>query len=208
MTATLENDTDFDWRTRSVCLTEDFDMTFVDVDDLIDQGVEREDAIDIIKQHEVAAKSVCERCPVVKQCLSQAMEDDEQFGVWGGKNPAERHQERHIWLQIRGIPSLPTDLGLVTDPDALSSNAAANAKLTRRNERARIARDLLLLQPADWTNTTRSNGTHTREQYLTVMDMILANPSQPAEVIANRIGRRGEYINSMLREVCKAFEIN
>ncbi|AGM12321.1 WhiB family transcription factor [Mycobacterium phage Skinny] len=208
MTATLENDTDFDWRTRSVCEAEDFDMTFVDVDDLIEQGVERDMAKDIIKQHDDAAKAVCDRCPVVAQCLNQAMEDNEEYGVWGGKNPAERNRERHIWLQIRGIPSLPADLGEVKDPDALSSNAAANAKLTRRNERARIARDLLLMQPADWTNTTRSSGTHTREQYLAVMDMILANPASTAEVIANRIGRRGEYINSMLREVCKALEVN
>ncbi|QSM01122.1 WhiB family transcription factor [Mycobacterium phage Nanosmite] len=209
MTATLESSSNgFDWRSRSVCTAESFDMSFADVEDLVEDGMAVTEAEEFCAATVEKAKAVCSRCPVVAECRDYAMENDELYGVWGGMAPAERNQERKVWLQIKGMPSVPTDLGVVTDPDALSSNAAANAKLTRRNERARIVRDLLLMQPTDWQTSSRRNGTHTREEYLGVMDMILANPSQTAEVIANRIGRRGEYVNSMLREACKALDIS
>lgn len=36
------------------------------------------------------AKSYCRRCPVVEPCLRQALEQGEEFGVWGGIVAAER----------------------------------------------------------------------------------------------------------------------
>lgn len=36
------------------------------------------------------AKRICANCPVRTECLDQAISNDERFGVWGGKDYAER----------------------------------------------------------------------------------------------------------------------
>ncbi|WP_237074058.1 WhiB family transcriptional regulator [Mycobacteroides abscessus] len=36
------------------------------------------------------AKRICASCPVRIECLDQAISNDERFGVWGGKDYAER----------------------------------------------------------------------------------------------------------------------
>lgn len=37
-----------------------------------------------------AARNVCSRCPVWMDCLDFALDNDIEFGVWGGMTPAER----------------------------------------------------------------------------------------------------------------------
>lgn len=37
-------------------------------------------------------KSVCRMCPVIAECLSYAIETNEQFGVWGGFSTKERNK--------------------------------------------------------------------------------------------------------------------
>lgn len=42
-----------------------------------------------------AAKAVCDRdggCPVKKECLEWALDNNEHFGVWGGKSEHERRK--------------------------------------------------------------------------------------------------------------------
>ena len=36
------------------------------------------------------AKAICKRCPVTDQCLKYALDNDERFGIWGGKSERER----------------------------------------------------------------------------------------------------------------------
>lgn len=36
------------------------------------------------------AKAVCERCPVIGECLAWAVAAGEGFGVWGGMSEGER----------------------------------------------------------------------------------------------------------------------
>lgn len=38
------------------------------------------------------AKRVCARCPVWERCRGYALENEEEFGVWGGLSEAERKQ--------------------------------------------------------------------------------------------------------------------
>ena len=39
-----------------------------------------------------SAKAVCARCPVKDPCLIFALNNDEQFGVWGGMSQQERRR--------------------------------------------------------------------------------------------------------------------
>lgn len=38
------------------------------------------------------AKRICRECPVQKQCLQWALDNDERFGVWGGLSERERRR--------------------------------------------------------------------------------------------------------------------
>lgn len=45
-----------------------------------------------------SAKAICETCPVVHECLAEALERHERHGVWGGLTEMERaavRVERH-----------------------------------------------------------------------------------------------------------------
>lgn len=47
-------------------------------------------AIDQVRK----TKSFCRRCPVILDCLQYAIDNDEQFGIWGGLTPKERSNMR------------------------------------------------------------------------------------------------------------------
>jgi WhiB family redox-sensing transcriptional regulator len=36
------------------------------------------------------AKEVCQRCPVIVECLAEALDNRTEFGVWGGMTERER----------------------------------------------------------------------------------------------------------------------
>ncbi len=36
------------------------------------------------------AKVVCQRCPVIAECLAEALDNRTEFGVWGGMTERER----------------------------------------------------------------------------------------------------------------------
>lgn len=41
-----------------------------------------------------AAKNVCRTCPVILECLTYAIEENEIHGIWGGLTPKERYSLR------------------------------------------------------------------------------------------------------------------
>ena len=45
------------------------------------------------EKREAKAKAVCSGCPVKLECLEEANEIAEPFGVWGGLNEVERKRE-------------------------------------------------------------------------------------------------------------------
>jgi WhiB family transcriptional regulator, redox-sensing transcriptional regulator len=61
-----------DWTARSACRT-------VDPDDLFVTGAAQN-----------RAKTVCRACPVRTECLSDALDNRVEFGVWGGMTERER----------------------------------------------------------------------------------------------------------------------
>lgn len=60
----------------------------------------------------VAAKRICDACPVSAECLAWAIEGDEPWGVWGGLDRHERRRyvrTREIFrCSIHGIPYATT----------------------------------------------------------------------------------------------------
>lgn len=61
-----------DWASQAACKREDPDSLFV-------QGA---------AQHQ--AKIVCRACPVRTECLADALDNRDEFGVWGGMTERER----------------------------------------------------------------------------------------------------------------------
>ncbi len=48
-----------------------------------------------------AARAVCRDCPVRMQCLEYALNNKEQFGIWGGTSERERRRLRKERAQRR-----------------------------------------------------------------------------------------------------------
>lgn len=67
------------WRRRAACRTEDVNVFFIDQGDM-----------DTLKQ----AKALCARCPVRRQCLDFAIENNERHGIWGGLSRKDRNRIR------------------------------------------------------------------------------------------------------------------
>lgn len=54
---------------------------------------------------EAEAVAVCARCPVIGECLDEALERDERWGIWGGVTERERRLLREA--QVRLTVSAP-----------------------------------------------------------------------------------------------------
>lgn len=72
------------WVARGACLTADPDSLFV-------RGAAQQ-----------SAKTVCQRCPVIAECLAEALDNRTEFGVWGGMTERERR------ALLRRRPNVPS----------------------------------------------------------------------------------------------------
>lgn len=59
-----------------------YEMAFGSTED-VEEPYDDEDA-------EKFAEAFCSDCPVKQLCLNYALENNEDYGVWGGKTPQER----------------------------------------------------------------------------------------------------------------------
>lgn len=64
-----------DWRYKAACLRARPDAMFPAENDKA--GIK-------------FARALCQRCPVRRQCLTWALDNGEQHGIWGGATPEER----------------------------------------------------------------------------------------------------------------------
>ena len=46
-------------------------------------------------EREAAAKALCARCPVRRECAEHALRMAEPYGVWGGVTETEREEQLH-----------------------------------------------------------------------------------------------------------------
>ncbi len=76
------------WAGMGACVTRDPDALFV-------RGAAQQQA-----------KAVCQRCPVIAECLADALDNRTEFGVWGGMTERERRallrRKPHVtsWWQL------------------------------------------------------------------------------------------------------------
>jgi WhiB family redox-sensing transcriptional regulator len=48
------------------------------------------DALFVRGRAQQAAKQVCTRCPVIGECLADSLDNQTEFGVWGGMTERQR----------------------------------------------------------------------------------------------------------------------
>ncbi len=72
------------WRDQALCKGFDPDVFFPDEGDTA--------AI-------AYAKSICQGCPVIEECLTYAVEMNQTEGIWGGTTKQERRRLRRRWLK-------------------------------------------------------------------------------------------------------------
>lgn len=73
-----------DWAGQGRCVSDDPDALFV-------RGAAQQ-----------GAKLVCQRCPVIAECLADALDNRMEFGVWGGMTERERR------AMLRRHPNVPS----------------------------------------------------------------------------------------------------
>lgn len=74
-----------DWYAYAACATTGLDReAFFALDDRTETANELE------RELAAAAMRLCEGCPVRSDCLEEAIEGEERFGIWGGLLAAER----------------------------------------------------------------------------------------------------------------------
>ena len=78
-----------DWSDRAACLGEEPELFFP----IGNTGP----ALMQIEE----AKAVCNRCPVIDECLSFALEFGQDTGVWGGLTEDERRALKHRTVRAR-----------------------------------------------------------------------------------------------------------
>src|SRR5262245_10919429 len=103
-----------DWRQKARCQDYDSELFFP-----ISHGLERQ-------IQESAAKDICDRCPVVADCLTWALDQGEAFGVWGGKSEEERRflgQKRRTTRKAPVAKAKCRNGHELNDPDAVVLNA-------------------------------------------------------------------------------------
>lgn len=77
----IEPTTDnYDWQMRGLCRGED-SAKFYHPDG--ERGRAR-------ALREAMAKEICKHCPVLQECRNHALENREEYGIWGGMGEKER----------------------------------------------------------------------------------------------------------------------
>lgn len=89
-----------EWTPHAACRTSAPDALFV-------QGAAQQQA-----------KQICQRCPVIAECLADALDHRTEFGVWGGMTERERR------AMLRRHPNIKSFRALF-EADRLAAGATA-----------------------------------------------------------------------------------
>jgi WhiB family redox-sensing transcriptional regulator len=75
----VSGDTGGHWRLRAACRDMPAELFFPSNGPLAEAQV-------------LAAKAICDGCPVTAQCLDFALATRQEFGIWGGKDAIQRRR--------------------------------------------------------------------------------------------------------------------
>ncbi len=78
------------WRPLAECLTTDPDL-WHEPEQIGRAGTSKEARETEVRRVQVA-KSICRRCTVRDECLTEALEAEVDHGIWGGLEPGERRR--------------------------------------------------------------------------------------------------------------------
>lgn len=203
MTTTFLNDDERrDWRQGALCASTDADLHYADSEELIDQGYTEDEAAMFQAEAEKMAKTICLSCPILTACLNNAMTNDEELGIWGGMNRAERLAHYPTWRRIQQELGAPVRVRPVT---ALHHNAGANGRYRRRAEQADACLSRLRTLPADWSITLEKYGTHTRSVFIEIFELALTHPDRTMKDLAATLDRSktwfGDLFHAASREL-------
>ena len=141
------------------------------------------------------AKDLCHGCPIRRTCLDTAMLNKEEYGIWGGMDAQERRSHWYLWNRVKGgkgaVRALRDDEGIVIHDPSI------DRRYSERLRAARAARAALV-----------AVGEFERKrEYLQVLDMIVANPTDDAGKLAKRLGRSTTWFNTLKRESYAKFGV-
>lgn len=69
----------------------------------------------IENQYSHLAKQICVKCPVRIECLTWALQNEEDFGIWGGFSPKERNDIKR--RGVKNLASVPVKVSITPKPD-------------------------------------------------------------------------------------------
>src|SRR4029078_2504823 len=78
------------------------------------------DALFVQGKAQRAAKTVCKGCPVVAECLADALDNRTDFGVWGGMTERERRALLRRRPDVRSWTDLLTQAKIGTFKGAIA----------------------------------------------------------------------------------------
>lgn len=144
---------------------------------------------------EQIAKDVCATCPVRQKCLDRAMLNDEQYGIWGGLNPAERTRHRAAWERNMGgrgvVRAMRERNGILIHDPSIDRRYSARLKAAQECRQRAI----------------EAGSFHRRDEYMAVLELIIAHPTEDSGRLAHRVGFSKAWFNTMKREVYDRFGI-
>ena len=208
MTATIDypppaSDLDLDWRSKAACNPEDMESHFITMEDLIEDGVDQELATEMVNYAEQRAKAECSTCPVMTQCRTWALENGEEFGIWGGTTPGERAAMRPEWLVVKRITFLPVE---PLPGESLHEHNGVDTRYRNRLTKARAAHELVSAR-SEFAVFHRRVGHQDRQACLDVLSAIIANPSTPTTDLAASIGKSSNFFSQLFSLVCRELDL-
>lgn len=166
-----------DWQYQAVCgpVDQEYDPWFSDKPD------ERK-----------LAKAICESCPVKIHCLTSALVNGYEFGIFGGMDEEERIPLREKYLgnpELEVLYLLPN----IIDEVPQVKTASVEARYRRRIERAEICyNELLNLHPDEQPDHYRV--------WIEALRAVFKNPQGSGDELGRAIGRSAAVFNSRIRE--------
>jgi WhiB family redox-sensing transcriptional regulator len=82
------------WREKAACKNLDINLFFPDT--------ERQSALS--RKNNLKVKSICKKCPVQTNCIAYAMDNQIEYGMWGGFSSLERKELNKI-LNLKEVPT-------------------------------------------------------------------------------------------------------